>query len=86
MYMDRRDCEVTSQELSGAGIPALCYHAGLNDSERITVQDRWVREDRCKVWLAESDLLTLFLSLSLSLSLSLLSLGGLCHHSLWHGH
>ena len=49
MYHCRRDCEVTSGELHKAGVAALCYHAGLSDGERCAVQQRWVREDNCKV-------------------------------------
>ena len=45
----RRDCEVMASELMKAGIAALCYHAGLSDGERSTVQQRWVQEDQCKV-------------------------------------
>ena len=36
-------------ELCKAGIAAQCYHAGLSDSERSTVQQSWLTEDRCKV-------------------------------------
>ena len=36
-------------ELVRARIAALCYHAGLSDEERISVQQRWAQEDRCKV-------------------------------------
>ena len=45
----RRDCELMAGELCKAGVVALCYHAGLSDGERSSVQQRWVREDRCKV-------------------------------------
>lgn len=45
----RRDCETMSGELCKAGLAALCYHAGLIDSERSSVQQRWLQEDRCKV-------------------------------------
>ena len=36
-------------ELCKAGLAALCYHAGLSNAERCSVQQRWVQEDRCKV-------------------------------------
>ena len=49
MIYFRRDCEVMSGELHKAGVAALCYHAGLSDGERCSVQQRWVREDNCKV-------------------------------------
>ena len=45
----RRDCELMAGELCKAGITAQCYHAGLSDSERSAVQQRWLTEDRCKV-------------------------------------
>ena len=45
----RRDCEMMAGELCKAGLAALCYHAGLSDSERSSVQQRWVQEDHCKV-------------------------------------
>ena len=45
----RRDCELMAGELCKAGLAALCYHAGLSDGERSSVQQRWVQEDRCKV-------------------------------------
>ena len=38
-----------SEELKSAGIQAQAYHAGLSDSERTQVQERWISEDRCKV-------------------------------------
>eukprot|EP00731_Ephydatia_muelleri_P016671 Em0009g1095a len=47
--LSRRDCEVVAGELVRARIAALCYHAGLSDEERISVQQRWAQEDRCKV-------------------------------------
>lgn len=36
-------------ELCKAGIAALSYHAGLSDSDRVAVQQRWLQEDHCKV-------------------------------------
>ena len=35
--------------LQQAGIEAAAYHAGLGDSDRIHVQDRWLSGDNCKV-------------------------------------
>ena len=52
----RRDCELMSSELCKAGLSALCYHAGLSDEERVTAQQRWVQEDRCKVRTSSQDL------------------------------
>ena len=45
----RKDCESVSQELNKANISSLPYHAGLKDMDRVVVQERWVRERRCKV-------------------------------------
>ena len=51
--LSRRDCEIMAGELCRANIAALCYHAGLSNEERCTVQQRWIQEDRCKVgWCA----------------------------------
>lgn len=47
--MHSKDCEAVSGELNKAWISSLPYHAGLSDPERAVVQDRWVRERRCKV-------------------------------------
>jgi bloom syndrome protein len=47
--LSRRDCELMAGELCKAGLAALCYHAGLSNGERSSVQQRWVQEDRCKV-------------------------------------
>lgn len=47
--LSRKDCEAVSSELNKAKISSLPYHAGLSDAERAVVQDRWVRERRCKV-------------------------------------
>ena len=44
-----KDCEAVSGELNKGDISSLPYHAGLSDAERAVVQDRWVRERRCKV-------------------------------------
>ena len=45
----RKDCDNMADELSKANVAALSYHAGLGDSERSMVQQRWVQEDGCKV-------------------------------------
>ena len=49
VYLYSKDCEAVSGELNKAGISSLPYHAGLSDGKRAIVQDRWVRERRCKV-------------------------------------
>ena len=46
----RKECDEVAEELRRARIPALSYHAGLNDKERTEAQMRWIREDGCKVW------------------------------------
>jgi superfamily II DNA helicase RecQ len=45
----RRECDQVAQDLRKAGIHAQAYHAGLSDNERTDIQQRWIREDRCKV-------------------------------------
>lgn len=47
--LSRKDCEAVSEVLNNAGISSLPYHAGLNDEDRTHVQERWVRERKCKV-------------------------------------
>ena len=47
--INRRDCEVVSDELNRAGIPSVAYHAGLQGEERSSVQNRWLRDSHCKV-------------------------------------
>ena len=47
----RKECDEVADELRRAKIPALPYHAGLNDKERTEVQMRWIREDNCKVFI-----------------------------------
>lgn len=47
--LSRRECDEVAQYLCAAGVPAVSYHAGLVDLERNSVQERWIREDRCKV-------------------------------------
>ena len=38
-----------ASELQKKGIQAAAYHAGLADSDRISVQEKWLYGDRCKV-------------------------------------
>ena len=49
MCHHRRDCEVVSGVLNQSGVPAVAYHAGLEDQERIAVQNKWLRDANCKV-------------------------------------
>ena len=48
-FVCRRECDQVSQDLRRAGIMSEPYHAGLSDSARIEVQERWLNEDKCKV-------------------------------------
>jgi len=43
--LTRRDTERTAAFLSGHGVPALPYHAGLPDAERQANMERFMRED-----------------------------------------
>ena len=43
------ECDTVADSLQQAGIEAAAYHAGLGDSDRIHVQDRWLSGDNCKV-------------------------------------
>ena len=45
----RKECDTVAANLQQAGIEAAAYHAGLGDSDRIHVQDRWLNGDNCKV-------------------------------------
>jgi ATP-dependent DNA helicase RecQ len=43
--LSRRKVDATADMLSGAGIPALAYHAGLEKDARAAHQDRFLKED-----------------------------------------
>ena len=43
------ECDKVAQHLRDKGIKAEAYHAGLSDTQRNNVQQRWIREDACKV-------------------------------------
>jgi len=45
----RAECDKVAQHLRDARIKAEAYHAGLSDTQRNSVQLRWIREDDCKV-------------------------------------
>ncbi|XP_074650878.1 recQ-like DNA helicase BLM [Tubulanus polymorphus] len=47
--LSRRDCDKAAQDLSMGGILAESYHAGLSDKDRVSIQEKWINEDRCKV-------------------------------------
>ncbi|XP_072550724.1 recQ-like DNA helicase BLM isoform X2 [Salminus brasiliensis] len=50
--LSRNDCDTMADSLQRAGIAALAYHAGLNDSDREYVQNKWINQDRCQVMCA----------------------------------
>ena len=41
--LSRKECDTVSEAMNEVGISSLAYHAGLGDSERSSVQDRWIR-------------------------------------------
>lgn len=47
--LSRKECDDLSQALCKAGVLSVSYHAGLNDGERIMIQEKWLKGDRCKV-------------------------------------
>lgn len=47
--LSRNDCDSMATSLQRAGIQALAYHAGLNDSDREYVQNKWINQDGCQV-------------------------------------
>ncbi|XP_071549733.1 recQ-like DNA helicase Blm [Panulirus ornatus] len=46
--LSRKECDATASDLAKAGIKAVSYHAGLSDSQRISVQSQWIN-DKYKV-------------------------------------
>lgn len=47
--LSRNDCDNLADSLQRAGIAALAYHAGLSDSDREYVQNKWINQDGCQV-------------------------------------
>ncbi|XP_018603156.1 Bloom syndrome protein homolog [Scleropages formosus] len=47
--LSRNDCDNLAASLQRAGIAALSYHAGLNDTDREYVQNKWINQDDCQV-------------------------------------
>ncbi|KAJ8333837.1 hypothetical protein SKAU_G00411560 [Synaphobranchus kaupii] len=47
--LSRNDCDTLADSLQRAGIAALAYHAGLNDSDREYIQNKWINQDGCQV-------------------------------------
>ncbi|KAK3098744.1 hypothetical protein FSP39_022633 [Pinctada imbricata] len=47
--LSRNECDTVARDLSKSGIQAVSYHAGLNDGERVAIQEKWLNGNRCKV-------------------------------------
>ncbi|KAJ8272150.1 hypothetical protein COCON_G00110090 [Conger conger] len=47
--LSRNDCDTMADSLQRAGVAALAYHAGLNDSDREYIQTKWINQDGCQV-------------------------------------
>lgn len=43
--LSRKDCDNLAEEISRNGIKALSYHAGLTDTQRASVQGRWISDE-----------------------------------------
>eukprot|EP00062_Callorhinchus_milii_P002136 gi/632938039/ref/XP_007903513.1/ PREDICTED: Bloom syndrome protein [Callorhinchus milii] len=47
--LSRRECDTVAETLRNRGLAALAYHAGLKDSNRELVQNKWINQDGCQV-------------------------------------
>lgn len=47
--LSRHECDTTAAILQKEGLAALAYHAGLTDSNRDLVQQKWVNQEGCQV-------------------------------------
>ncbi|KAM3926064.1 recQ-like DNA helicase BLM [Leptodactylus fuscus] len=47
--LSRHECDTTAETLQKEGLAALSYHAGLSDSNRDYVQQKWINQDGCQV-------------------------------------
>ncbi|XP_053479192.1 recQ-like DNA helicase BLM isoform X2 [Ictalurus furcatus] len=47
--LSRNDCDSMADSFQRAGIAALAYHAGISDSDREYVQNKWINQDGCQV-------------------------------------
>uniref|UniRef100_U3K8X3 RecQ-like DNA helicase BLM n=1 Tax=Ficedula albicollis TaxID=59894 RepID=U3K8X3_FICAL len=47
--LSRHECDTTAAILQKEGLAALAYHAGLTDSSRDLVQQKWVNQEGCQV-------------------------------------
>jgi hypothetical protein len=45
----RKECDTVAADLSKTGIQAVSYHAGLGDGDRVSIQEKWLNGQRCKV-------------------------------------
>uniref|UniRef100_A0A2K5NDC7 BLM RecQ like helicase n=1 Tax=Cercocebus atys TaxID=9531 RepID=A0A2K5NDC7_CERAT len=46
--LSRRECDTMADTLQRDGLAALAYHAGLSDSARDEVQQKWINQDGCQ--------------------------------------
>ncbi|XP_073425104.1 recQ-like DNA helicase BLM isoform X2 [Dendrobates tinctorius] len=47
--LSRYECDTMAETLQKEGLAALSYHAGLSDSNRDYVQQKWINQDDCQV-------------------------------------
>ncbi|NWR36321.1 BLM protein, partial [Tachuris rubrigastra] len=47
--LSRHECDTTAAILQKEGLAALAYHAGLTDTNRDLVQQKWVNQEGCQV-------------------------------------
>ncbi|XP_067827383.1 recQ-like DNA helicase BLM isoform X2 [Heptranchias perlo] len=47
--LSRRECDMMAGTLKRNGIAGLAYHAGLQDTDRDLVQNKWINQDGCQV-------------------------------------
>ncbi|XP_046571686.1 Bloom syndrome protein homolog [Haliotis rubra] len=47
--LSRNECDTVSKDLQKAGVDAVSYHAGLQDTQRVAIQEKWLYGERCKV-------------------------------------
>ncbi|XP_020388866.2 Bloom syndrome protein homolog [Rhincodon typus] len=47
--LSRHECDTVAETLKRNGIAALAYHAGLQDSDRDLIQNKWINQEDCQV-------------------------------------
>ncbi len=47
--ISRNECETVSDFLNSKGLKSLPYHAGMNDSKRSEIQNKWQNNTQCKI-------------------------------------